>query len=369
MKVLLIDDNPSKREEVERALYKKAKQLKIDLEVETINEDNIADYNAKEKSNKGTQAPEDILAEIFQNKGDIDLIVLDHDLSNLNSYLSEPVVSIASHAASIPVCRYARVNRTTTISKLSDAIESGTTFSIQIDIQNPERAAVEILEILDGFVRLKQKIMTLKSEELNKGPASILANLLDDKTQEDYLAQYSISANIMNEIIQLKSIDKIDPKDFKKVQTDRLSYILGYWLYNSILKFPGVILNEKATASFLNISIDDFDVHKELFESAKYNGFFSLCTNYWWKDKLNTILDEEDVWSGKELLEKQGKIVNSCKCYYDDTLDAGYYCVIAKEPVSAEKSKGGISWLPSGAVLCRVGEEPYEQFAPLLGLA
>ena len=369
MKILLIDDNLDKRDEVKAAIDKKANDLGIQVIIETIDENNINDYTSTETSNKGTKAPEDLLAEIFQNKGDIDLIVLDHDLSNLESNLSEPVVSIASHAASIPVCRYARVKRTTTISKLSDAIESGTTFSIQIDIQNLQNAATEILRILDGFVELKDKIRELDNTELKKGPASILSTLLDDKTQEDYLAQYSISANIMNEIIQLKSIEDIDPEDFKNIQTDRLAYILGYWLYNSILKFPGVILNEKATASFLNIALNDFDTYNNFFEKAKYMGFFSKSINYWWKSKLNTLLDEEDVWSGKELLEKQGRTVQSCKCHYDSTLDAGYYCVIAKEPVSIEKSRGGISWLPSGAVLCRVGEEPYEQFSPLLGLA
>ena len=372
MKILLIDDNPSMRSDVLSAINTKIKELGLTVEVEVLDENNLSDFLPNRPSVKETHAPEDLLAEVLSTRRDIDLIVVDHDLTALESNLSEPVVSIASHAASIPLCRYARVKRNTTMSKLTDALEAGTTFSVKINIDDLEKASLEILEVLDGFKKIKEEVNKLTPVDLNNGPASILSTILGDKTQEDYIAQYSISANIMGEILELYAVEQMKgftPEEFIQIKKDRLAFILGYWLYNSILRFPGIILNKKATCSFLNIRLEDFDKYKDCFDAAKYTGFFAIDTEYWWKDRLNSILDKEEVWSGKELLEKKGHTVNSCKCIYDEASDAGYYCVIKEEPVSLEKSVGGISWLPSGAVLCRVGEEPYEQFAPLLGLA
>lgn len=369
MKILLIDDREEKRTEVYNAL----KELDSNIDILCINQENVSEYipNDNSKSNKDTQAPEDLLAEKLESK-QIDLIIVDHDLTQLQSKISEPVVSIASHAASIPLCRYARVQRKSNMSKLSDAVEAGTTFSIKIDIENLPNAAKEIIDIAQGFKYLKEQIHVLESQIIDKGPAYILSTILGDLSQEDYLSQYSISANILGDILELYSAEQnedFDKSEIENIKKDRLAYIIGYWLYNSILKFPGVILNKKATYSYLNINENDFEEHSHFFKDAQYKGPFTIFQNYWWKNKLNFILDEADAWTGKSLVEKEiGQKIDSCKCIYEPTLDAGYYCVIKKEPVSKEESLGMVSWLPKGASLCRVGKEPYEQLSPLLGL-
>lgn len=368
MKILLIDDREDKRKEVFDAIN----SLDPSVIIECIDKTNIKEYLPNDaSSSKATRAPEDLLAEKLAEMN-IDLIVVDHDLTMLDSQLSEPVVSIASHAASIPLCRYARVKRTSNMSKLSDAVEAGTTFSIKIDIENLSNAAQEIIDIVYGFNHLKEQIHALENYKIDKGPAYILSTILGDLSQEDYFLQYSISANILGDILELYSAEQNEDFDKTKIETikkDRLAYIIGYWFYNSILKFPGVILNKKATYSYLNINENDFEEYRHYFENAQYKGPFSIYKDYWWKNKLNFILDEADAWTGKSLVEKQiGKEIDSCKCIYEPSLDAGYYCVIKKEPVSKEQSLGTVSWLPKGASLCRVGKEPYEQLSPLLGL-
>lgn len=368
MKILLIDDREDKRQEV----YAAIKSLDPNITIEYMDIMNIQNYIPNNSvSSKNTRAPEDLLAEKLEQEN-IDLIVVDHDLTMFESQISEPVVSIASHAASIPLCRYARVNRTSNMSKLSDAVEAGTTFSIKLDIENLNVAAENILEIIDGFYKLKTMINSLDSRELEKGPAHVLAVLFDDLAQEDYISQYSISANTLADILELYEAENnkdFDVSKIDKIKRNRLAYIIGYWLYNSILRFPGVILNKNATCSFLNIDVNSFNNYKKYFEKAKYNSFFSKNSEYWWKNKLNFILDEEDVWNGKELVEKKEQIkIEPCKCSYNTKLDAGFYCVIKKAPVSLEMSLGQVSWLPKGASLCRVGKEPYEQLSPLLGL-
>jgi hypothetical protein len=369
MKILLIDDTVELRENVFNRLTEK---VSGDVEIIKLDENNLEDYIPKDiPSSKDTHAPEDLLAERLEGS-DIDLIVVDHDLSKLKSNLSEPVVSIASHAATIPLCRYARVRRKSSMSKLSDAIEAGTTFSIKINNIVDDAAIMEIIEVLYGFKNIKEAISKLDTHILQKGPAFILAYILDDTTQEKSIAQYTISSNILNEVLELHELEKeenFEKEEIKKIKINRLTYIIGYWLYNSILKFPGVILNKKATCSYLNINEDDFENNKQFFDSAKYTGFFSKFTEYWWKDRLNTLLDDSDVWSGKELLEKElKKEIQPCFCSSNSELEAGYFCVIKREPISEEESIGGMSWLPKGANLCRATKNDYEQIAPLLGI-
>lgn len=369
MKILLIDDTEELREDVFKRL---SQRISSDVEIIKLDASNLNEYIPKDTfSSKATEAPEDLLAERLENSG-IDLIIVDHDLSKLKSNLSEPVVSIASHAATIPLCRYARVTRKSSMSKLSDAIEAGTTFSIKINNISDDESIIEILEVLYGFKNIKESILKLSPDILEKGPAYILSYILGDTTQEKSIAQYTISSNIFNEILELHKLEKeenFDRGEIEKIKVNRLTYIIGYWLYNSILKFPGVILNKKATCSYLNINESDFEKHKKYFDSAKYNSFFSKYTEYWWKDGLNTLLDNNDVWNGKEYLEKELNIkISPCMCSVNPELEAGYFCVIKKEPVSEKESIGGISWLPKGANLCRATKNDYEQIAPLLGV-
>ena len=89
-------------------------------------------------------------------------------------------------------------------------------------------------------------------------------------------------------------------EDWKK----RLSCFLGYWLWDSLLRYPGVFVNEVAAASHLNISANDFSQPKiqDIFQKALYQGPFADPKKLqWWRGILDDIVSSEDCADGLDL--------------------------------------------------------------------
>jgi len=366
-KILLIEDTPEERKKLESAINQIINELGLEEQVELeilSKEGNEIDalFPKGTDTSKGTEALEDRLATYLNSRKDeIKLLVIDHDLSGFkNDKLSEPVISIASHSASIPLVRYARINRKT-VDNLADAIDAGTEFSIKIDTNDEINAARKIINIYDGFSKIKTELNKVKKSIQNRGAHSIIAAITNAKTQEDNFWMYVSGSGLLRELIELNGVMNSKGLSETKKEAlikDRLSYILGYWFYNIVLAFPGVILNKTATYSYLQIKEEDFNKYKENFKEAKYNGPFSLNEEFWWKESLDEILDNHDVETGFDLLQKNGVEI--------EKEDYGYYCIMTKKPISYEESKS-LSWLPNGAILSRVSEELYEQYAPFFG--
>jgi hypothetical protein len=149
----------------------------------------------------------------------------------------------------------------------------------------------------------------------------------------------------------------------------RLPSVLGYWLYDSILRFPGLLLNAVATASYLDIAEAQFrnpSVQK-LFKPALYRGPFEDHSEpHWWRKTVDEIVGKAK--SGNEFLaQKLHKPVPHCLDSQTGKR-AGYYCMVKRVPVSKDNSVGNISWFPPGADLARVRKDMYEQLGPWLGL-
>ena len=146
--------------------------------------------------------------------------------------------------------------------------------------------------------------------------------------------------------------------------------LIGYWLWDSILRFPGLILGEVAAASYLNIAVDSFK-HPELqkpFAKALYNGpFADKLRPRWWRSTLDELLEAAVCFDGREFIKKKiGKRTEPCHCSVKPSLRAGYYCMLTDRPVSLENSKA-VTWFPSGADLARASTPAYQKRGPWLG--
>lgn len=364
-KILLVEDTLEERNKLELAINSTIKEYGLEevlsLEVLRNTGDELNSMFPPDKSVKGTQALEDRLAAYLDNRKEIKLLVIDHDLSGfLNDKLSEPVISIASHSSSIPLIRYARINRKS-VDTLADAIDAGSEFSIKIDTKNPTEAAKKIINAYDGFSKIKSAIEALGYDQISKGPAHIIASITNAKTQEDNFWMYVSGASLLKELVELNEVmiaQKLNDPQKNKLIVDRLSYIIGYWFYNIVLTFPGVILNKTATSSYLHITEDDLESNQRIFEIAKYSGPFSLTEEYWWKEKIDEILEQEEVDTGFELLAKNRIHV--------EKQASGYYCIMTQSAISSEDSRS-LSWLPNGAILSKVDKNLYDQYAPFFG--
>jgi hypothetical protein len=220
--------------------------------------------------------------------------------------------------------------------------------------------AKEIFALWQGFEQLR---IGYGQADINKlKPAEAIAKLMGRQDATSRIALYgSGDQTIMTEVFGFtEGIDAIS-------RQRRMPRVLGMWLRLSLLRFPGLLVNEVAAASYLNISLPEFAKLeiRDQFQSAKYEGPFSGLGDWWWRDDLDSLTLEAQTSDGRDLLRARGILVD--ECLDDETKSrAGYYCMITETPVGRANSKGSINWFPSGADLARIRTSKFEQITSLV---
>ncbi|MDR6795918.1 hypothetical protein [Acinetobacter calcoaceticus] len=370
--ILLIDD----KSEIPAAL--KQALIKLDPNLEGVikvwsphNEQDLKDIYDQNKGdpNLVSAADEDVWRRVLELQK-VHMVVIDHDLSSLNVRISESAITNACKQLAIPVCTYHRKPTQNDSQNLKDRVNQARSFSIEIDIDSDshyEKCAKEIINVFEGFKFISDKFSELDSDFIEGGPAKIISFILEKPELESLFARYTSSSTLAADIIQYEEDipeDKIT--DFLK---KRIPFILGCWLYNYVLPFPGIILNQTAAASYINLNSDQFSENTHEFKDARYYGPFSSNSSYWWRYDLDQILFEANAEDAVEyLLQKGLNEILPCKCSVNSNSNAGYYCIVKKQPISYEESVGHLSWIPEGADLCRINKKIYRRLAPMMGL-
>ena len=306
-------------------------------------------------------------AEIGGLKSGVNLWVSDRDLSATPQFMgfSESAVSRVANELALPVCLYARGNG----NELLDRQRNWTEGRIILDAsRGPDEMGRQIAILYRGFLELGEKLESTllklsQSSSLTLTPSRVLSEILGKPDIADKLALYgSGDQKVLADLLPFRG-DHLGL---------RIPRILGYWLCDSVLRFPGITVNAVAAASYLNIAQQAFENDEriqKLFRRAIYKGpFADVKSPLWWRPDLDEILLKRGWTNGHELCNSLGIEVEECRCSVDARLQAGYYCMIRKLPVSRENSKGNISWFPSGADLARIATPEYEEIGPWLGL-
>jgi len=310
-----------------------------------------------------TRLQAEILARQAAGK-DIVFIVSDADLSRIPFFkgLSDANIRKVSSTLGIPAAYYS--SNLTGLSFLkADQAGDGRILLDKSDVQN---LASEVNALVRGFMSITAGLSAIKELESARRPqdsAALLASLLGRPELENRVRLF-ISGDQRMGAELLSSPDH----DLR-----RQSSIFGTWIYDSLLKYPGLVVNAVAAASYLNIAEEDFNTQevRALFDGAVYEGPFACeSRRLWWRDQLDELLlEEEDADDGVAFtLARTGRAVSPCKCSHSGEAPAGFYCMITKKPVSEEHSVGGISWFPPGADLARIVTTKYDELAPWLGL-
>lgn len=318
---------------------------------------------------------EDCLEALLKQTTDLSLIVCDRDLSNTKNFtgLSEVVVSSVAARLGIPVCLYARGLETNSI--LTRQREWGDGRIVLKKIPKDSFGADEVSILAEGFEKIASDFKKMPSgKKAAKSPAELLARLLGKEELSDQFALFGSGDQRMAGETFPAANEKVKSRaDFIKALKKRMPSLLGYWLYNSVLRFPGILMNETAAASYLNIDEKYFSKNevRELFQEALYKGPFSSETSaYWWRSTVDAILTKAKSKNGNDFVATQLKRKNipQCFCSVNKKINAGYYCMMTHKPISYEESKGNISWFPQGASLARVNKDIFEEIAPWVGL-
>jgi len=361
--ILLFEDKKNQREE-------RLEQIKV-----ADNKVTVLPFRKKPASSEDEEPEvfeiqiEKILNTDYDGKNGIGLIVCDYELSTLDDFngISGNIISAVAEKMSIPVCFYtAGQNKSTYLMFKRRSWESGT---IIIDDKS-ESFGKECVGIFNGFQIIEKRLQKIKKAKfMTMTPSEILATILDKTGESDQIALYgSGDQGILPEMMP-EFENKIDDDVLTQLK-ERYPRILGNWLYTSILRFPGILVNFIAASSYLDINEGDFKRPEVqlLFEEAKYKGPFSDCYDWWWRRNLDELLMDNNCESGLYYVNKTIKDVRPSICYEGEDHSAGFYCMLSKKPVCKNHSRGAISWFPSGADLSRISKKEHDKIGPFLGL-
>lgn len=325
---------------------------------------------------KGTGPYEDRLVAALKTRqyANVALIVTDRDLS-LSKWggLSEAAVSRAAQLCGIPVACYRQ--STQTVEDIIARTPGDGRISLSFDRTEQARKAVIYAR---GFIKLEAVIKTKVSSTKRRKdgvaedvytPGMLLGKILDVPSIGIHFDTYACGAQgAVAEILALSSGASTTPTADHR----GLISALGIWLADLVMEYPGILLDEVAAASYLDIHPADFKKSnvRELFNAAVYRDLPFADDNrpLWWRHRLDDVIADLDAVNGLDACAKSGiKRIRFCPCTVDPTMHAGYYCMATRAPISSKNSSGRISWFPPGADLARIRKDVYRKLSPWIG--
>ena len=360
LSILLIDDDPEK-------LKNLAQLVRGQLEAVTVEEW----YPARDVD------PENAFdARVGENTV---LVVADYDLTKaVTGFFGHSVVAWCQRKL-IPVGEFSRGHRHALATEPD-------LFDLRVP-QGDEEAAAFIARVFDGFCRVREGIEQNPSLLVEgHSPAQMLSALLDRTDQESQLAPYVSRPGLFNaallDLLKTESSEKETVRAAEK--TKLLTYILGHVLVNAILEYPGPILGEGPLCAYLSTSTDEFEAIGGLFEEALYSGPFNGGQRFFWRDRVDAVIDQLAVESGVQEAPTHSfgdyhRAVLSAvlqrrpaphQCKRCEGLRGGYWCPFTRRAVCerSDCSSPSSSWVPSGAYGCRVERDFFDEWSPILGL-
>ncbi len=313
------------------------------------------------------QGFEEHIAEWLQaesKEDQVSLIVCDKELgkyTNLRGLSAAPVSAVALELG-LPFCLYSREAAEKDLARF-ERLRQWDSEEITLRGEEPETWAQQVASLLAGFEQIAEK--SDGTTDARPSPAASLAQILGKPEMKSRIGLYgSGDQTLLREVMVFYDPESPNVEALQR----RMPRILGSWLFLSILRFPGVLANEIAAASYLNIAEQNFrdPAIQSHFSVAKYAGPFHELGPWWWRGDLDNLVGGAEAIDGREYLEKQGVEVNECVDPTDGTR-AGYYCMLTRKPVSRENSQGGINWFPSGADLARIRKDKFEEITALVG--
>lgn len=371
-RIIIIDDKEHIREGLRTAIMNVLKPGAT-YEVEAWNNEYISALLSSVQSTDDSEsnADEDILYRSLQKERNISLIVSDRDLSAFHeASISESAIADACRRLNLPLATYHRKPNANAPMRNFEQVTQIRSFSIAIkNISQPTDAARLIVDIAKGFDLLFEKVAALRHGKIDhESPSLILSTILEKPELEYHFSQYAEGPSVGMEVFSTFIGGNLHSDETKQFITRKTAFVLGYWLYNYILNFPGVILNASACASYLNLSEESFLMYQSEFEVAKYYGPFGEEESFWWRAELEELVFGSDQNDGYEYLLARNLAVSQSRCCKTEISPAGYYCLINRSAISKNASRGQLSWIPKGATLCRVEIEAYDALASMMSL-
>ncbi len=308
---------------------------------------------------------------MLDNLDQVSLCFVDSELGRFRQnddlpILNKDLISRVCGDLGIPVCVYSDAADEDDLERLSNWTHRYVVIDRNLSFDALAQLGVNISE---GFEQIRNGLR--EDSAVEKDTLSQLGKILNmPEDAYSHLGLYSIG-QVSALPIKLQKAG-LTPDVLSRAK----SVSMGYWLYNSVLRYPGILLNTAALGSYLDIDPDYLDESTEIkgaFDKALYKGPFYEVEPHWWKCEIDSLLVECPNETAREYLDNLGTIdidkLPQAMCTESGEPDGvGYYCIAKKQPVCEVHSAGGHSWLPGGAVLSRISQSIWDGLSPFYAL-
>jgi hypothetical protein len=341
-KVVLFEDNEDTASAITQYFANKVMNRSIEIERYTSGKGSVEDFLLKDES--------------------IGLVILDWLLDLYKPAVSRHTVEGVCDEEGIPICIYHY--GATMEDKLKRMMKWGENKIWLQDFKTLEELEPTLYGIISGFYLIRTSLSGILNSRFSLG------NLINKILQTPPEARITIDQYLWSRFRAFQVLESADQKSVRL-----MSSLIGYWIYNVLLQFPGPIVSEGAAASFLDISEEDFSrvEIRNIFKDALYKGPFNNTDQYWWTRKIDNILaasilaEDKEIPSGNILATRTGFEVKHSRCYTGHD-GAGYFCIIRRTPVCAVHSLNPGGWIPSGADLSRIEKTKYNELSAWMDL-
>lgn len=249
-----------------------------------------------------------------------------------------------------------------------------------------EKAAPFVAGVYRGFRQIREALSAeVEVLKRKRSPSAVLAEILGVSAAEGQFALYGQRLGTANTAL-MESIVRTAPEEIEPTEPEKsalLTYLIGHLLLNSVLRFSGPILSDRALLAYLGTDDSETSHVLDLFSEAAYSGPFSGVATFFWLSKIDDILEQlranlppqftAETRGGfnRGIVEaKLGRSLSRHKCKRCEGANGGFLCPFTKRTVCerSDCSVGSSSWIPQGAVLCRIEREFYDEWSPILGI-
>ena len=320
----------------------------------------------------------DNVADAFKrhvDDGETILVATDYDLTGgLRGLFGATIVSWCQQLA-IPVGDFSR--RTPEL-----RLRETDLFELRIP-PNDEDGAKYIAAAYHGFTELAAAISELDLDPGTTSLAKYLAHALQRRHLESDFALYMARLGhggtaVARRIIGSHSVTSTGERSSEAA----ISYTLGHYLANVIVRFAGPLLGIDALCAYVGASTEEDAQLAEMFEEARYEGPFSGLDQLFWRESVDAVLEnffdsvtdsDDDIGTFHRAAVEAalGRSLAPHGCDRDGCggKRGGFHCPFTNRPVCVRSdcSVAGSGWIPSGATSSRVEREHHDEWAPLLG--
>ncbi|WP_066806380.1 hypothetical protein [Sphingomonas asaccharolytica] len=297
------------------------------------------------------------------------LVVTDYDLTKgASGFFGASVVAWCQERA-IPVGDYSRGNR-------QNIPKEPNLFEFRFESSTTEGAA-EIAAIYRGFKEIWERFVTNAALLTAPSPANMLAELLGHPGAVSAFSLYTPQIGTNASLFELVQSDRSEPS-----RRALSSYILGHLLFNSILRYPGPLLDARAACSYFAVADSAAGSVESAITAAAYDGPFAELGPFYWRAGIDDLVDG---WAENSDIEYSGDQASYRRALLEQQLGAapleryncprcqgelgGYRCPFT-DAVVCERSDcsiGSSGWIPLGADLSRVERVFFDETSPMLG--